>query len=830
MFKLVYTTMPTDAELDEIEQVALVDEVPPATPLGTGSISVLFIGETEKGVFTPQRVSGVTDYAAKYGGLGWTTSEGKSQGAVARRSCGSITWEGNLYTARNRKRFGGMVICRVDGSAGSVQFRRLAAIKGGKGPFGPIANGTTVTFERNGAIPVVATFTGLPATIVGIGGTYPTGFVGGETIELEIDGQGPRVVVMTAVEQTRDLVRDRINAVLALDVAGASGPELTINSVIEGTDGYVKIIGGTALPTLGLVATPVPEVWTWTVGGVAVAGVYTIRLEHFVNGVLVQYDGSFTAVGGELAAAVHAALLADLQAQGAPGIVLSGASPDIVATGDDNVDFTASIVSNPGGILSLVHTDVGAFSEAWGSGNVPNLALIEAQDAAAVFGALANLDSYVDSSGFLWVAESATPGSGKLQAIAGAYSVFGFTDELSDAANGDEVTLPAGRRLRDALGQLWVTMEDVVTTTGGGPFEVKVRPWDDTDTALPAPALSITEVVDELPGYWAVSNTAEVKRLSAAQMDVRYQEAMDRTLDLNSEAADCRIILSARHTAYINRALKANALEATQAGLDARIAIVSPPPGTSKAAALSETHPLGVGQMRSDRVVYCFPEVRVTIAEIRAVGAIGGIGFSDTGIIEQPSDSWMAFIRSKIRPEQSAGMNLRRTNVGELQIDSLGAAFEAQLGGIGLVIDDYKQFKAKGIAALRLVKALGYVFQSDVTSVLRATNKAEAPAYRRFMTDMMIDDSYDIAVVFKDEVNNPATRNAIREQLAKYLGTLVKGGRIEAFSVYLDSSTAQLEAGLLIYRLKAKLYGIIQAIALRLQVGAEGVEIEQIAA
>lgn len=821
--------MPTDAELDEVEQVALVDEVPPATPLGSGTISVLYIGETEKGVFTPQRVAGVTDYASKYGGLGWTTSEGKSRGAVARRSCGSIPWEGNLYTARNRKRFGGLVICRVDGSSGSVQFRRLAAIRGGKGPFS-VADGTTVTFQRNGAINVTATFNGAAAQIVGVSGTYPTGFVGGETIELDIDEQGPRVVVMTAAEQTRDQVRDRINAVLALPVAGASGAQLTVNSVIAGYSGRVKIVGGTALATLGLSATPVPKVFTWTVGGAAVAGTYRIRVTRTVSGVTTSYDGTFTAVGGELAATVQAGLLSTLSAANPVGVAISGASPNVVATGANNVNFTASIVSNPGGILSLATTNPGTFSEAFGTGNVPNLAFIEAPDAAVVYGALANLDSYVDGEGYLWVADTATPASGTLQATAGAFAAFGFNSTLADAANGPEVTLPAGRRLRDSLGQLWVTMEDVATTTGGGPFAVKVRPWDDIDTALPAAANTITEVVDELPGYWAVTNPSEVKRLSAAEMDTRYEEAMDRTLDINSDAAECQIIVSARHTAYINKALKANAIAATKAGLDARKAIVSPPPGTTKEQALSESHALGVGKMRTDRVIYAFPEVRVTIAELRAVGAVGGIGFSDEGVIEQPADSWMAFIRSKIRPEQSAGMNLRRTTVGELQIDSLGAQFESTLGGIGLVIDDYKQFKAKGIAALRLVKPLGYTFQSDVTSVLRATNKAEAPAYRRFMTDMIIDDSYDVAVVFKDEVNSPAARQGIREQLAKYLGTLVRGQRIESFSIALDSSKEQVDAGLLIYRVKVKLYGIIQAIALRLQVGAEGVEIEEIAA
>lgn len=829
MFKIVYSTMPTDAELDEIEQVALVDEVPPATPLGTGSLSVLYIGETEKGVFTPQRVSGVTDYATKYGGLGWTTSAGKSQGAVARRSCGSRPWEGNLYTARNRKRFGGLVICRVDGSAGSVQFRRLAAIKGGKGPFS-VASGTTVTLQRNGSVNVTATFTGVAAQIVGVSGTYPTLFVGGETIEVEIDDQGPRVITMTATEQALADVIARINAVLALTVASNSGGELALSSVIEGTSGYLKIIGGTALSTLGHVATPVQDVWTYTMVNAQV-GDYVLRVTRYLDGVLTTYDVEYTSADA-VEANLGNGLFAAAQALAIPGATWTQPAPTTLRiTGDANVLFTATVQTEvSAGDITVAHTTTGRITEAQGQGNVPNVAFIEAADAAAVFGALANIDSYVDSEGYIWAAETATPATGKLQATAGAYADFGFDNVLSDAADSDEVTLPAGVRLRDTQNQLWVTMESYDTTTEGGPFSVRVRPWDDIDTALPASANTITTVVDEMPGYWNVTNAAEVKRLSAAQMDIRYEEAMDRTLDLNSDAAECRIIVSARHTDYINKALKANAIAATKAGLDARIAIVAPPTGIAKETALSESAALSVGKMRSDRAIYCFPGVRVTIAELRAVGAAGGIGFSDEGIIEQPADSWMAFVRSKIRPEQSAGQNLRKTNVGELQIDSLEEAYEAQLGGQGLVMEDYIQFKAKGIAALRLIKPLGYTFQSDVTSVLRANDKAIAPSYRRFMTDQIIDDGYDIGVVFKDDVNSPNTRGAIRDMLMKYLGTLFKADRIGPFSVYLDSSPEQLDAGLLIYRIKVKLLGIIQAIAFRLQVGAEGVEVEEIAA
>ena len=833
MFKLVYQTMPSDAELDEIEQVALVDEVPPATPLGTGQLSVLVLGETERGVFTPQRITGVTDYGNKYGALGWTTTEGKSRGAVARRSGGTKVWNGNLYTWRAKKRFGGLVVCRVDNSAGSVQFRRLAAIKGGRGVFSA-ANGATVTFQRNGVINVVATFTGVKARVAGISGTFPTGFTGGETFEVSIDGATLPPVLMTDQEQTAVQVAARINAVLALTVASVVGGEVVIDSVIAGTAGRVKILGGSALATLGFVATAVADIWMWTMVNAQV-GTYKIRIARSINGVATNIDGDFVSAG-VVESVLQDGLVADLStdlAASVGGITLTEPSAvTIRVTGASNVLFTASVVTEvtPGDI-TVAHTQIGKAAETSGTGNVPNLAYITNYEAATVFGALANLDSYVDTQGYVWVNDNATPASGTLAVTAGVYAAFGFTTTLADAAAGDIITLPAGRRLKDSLNQLWVTIEDVVTTTAGGPYTVKVRPWDDLDSVLPAAANTITEVVDELPGAWSVTNSASVIRLSAAQLDARYIDAMDRTLDLNSEAAECRMIASARHTPAINRALKENALAATAAGLDARIAIVAPPVGTTRDEALSEVADSGgVGSVRSDRVVYAFPGVRIEMKELSAIGQIGGIGFSNDGVIEQASDAFYASVRSRIAAHRSAGQNLKDSNVGELPILSLEAAYESTLGGQGLELDDYKLFNARGIAALRRIKALGYTFQSDVTAVLRATDKPIAPAYRRFVTDNIMDDTFDVAVKYKDAENSATVRASIRLQLRALLRTYVRSGAIVegGYDVKLDSSQAQIDAGLLIFIVTAKLTGIIKAIAFRLRVGAEGVDIEEL--
>lgn len=830
VFKHIVKVQPTDAELDAIEQVVIVDEVPPATALGSGSLSTIIVGETETGVFTPQRITGTNDYTLKYGALGWTTAEGKYQGAVARRSGGSRIWNGNIWMARKKKSFAGLVIQRVDNSSGSVQFRRLAAIRGGQGPF-DIEPNDSITFQRNGNTNVTKTIAAAAARILGVGGTYPTNFVGGEDLLLQIDEDDPIAIVFTNVEQDLADVWAYINAKAAVNIASAQGGQLAIDSAIRGTAGRIRILGGSALATLGLSATPVQDAWTYTMVNAQV-GNYTLRVTRNVDGVLTQFDVGPYPSADAVEANLCNGLFGLATAEDIPGATWTQpTATTLQITGADNVMFTATILAEvTAGDITVAHTATGKPSEQLGTGDVPNIDAIEAADAGLVFGAMAGLDAYVDSDGYLWVVNSGTPATGKLQATAGVFEAFGFDGDLVDAANASVEKLPAGVRLKDnTTGTVWVTMEDVTTTEQGGPFSVKVRPWEDTDTAVASAIAGVDEVLDEMPGFWAVTNAAAITRLTASQLDSRYIDAIKKTLELNSAAAECAIIISARHSANINAALRENANKASENGCAGRTAISSPPVGTTREQALAASG-VGVGNAqigRDDRMVYAYPGVRILSEEILEVGAAGGIGFSNDGIIEQTADSWYAFMRTKIRPEQSAGEIPSQTNAGTLAIVSLEAAFEATLGGIGLEEDDYKVFKAQGIVAPRKT-TLGFVFQSDVTSVLRSVQKARAPANRRFFADSVADSLYDISLVYKDKLAFSETVRALQTRLNAYLRGLVANSRIIDASIRLDSTKEQLDAGLVIFYPKVKMAPHIQAILFKLQVGAEGVEIDQV--
>jgi hypothetical protein len=101
-----------------------------------------------------------------------------------------------------------------------------------------------------------------PAQLDGSGGTFPTTFAGGETLNLTIDTVS-FIVTFDVADQTAAQCAARINAAAAL--AGLATPrasvlasgELSINGVLTGSAGGVAVTGGTGAATLGLAVSSV---------------------------------------------------------------------------------------------------------------------------------------------------------------------------------------------------------------------------------------------------------------------------------------------------------------------------------------------------------------------------------------------------------------------------------------------------------------------------------------------------------------------------------------------------------------------------------------------
>ena len=97
-----------------------------------------------------------------------------------------------------------------------------------------------------------------PAHRLGINGVYPTGFSGGETLQVAVDRGSTQTITFQAADQTLALVVDRINATLTGAVASAAGDdgdELKIETNSKGLNSLLEIVGGTGVAQLGHLVT-----------------------------------------------------------------------------------------------------------------------------------------------------------------------------------------------------------------------------------------------------------------------------------------------------------------------------------------------------------------------------------------------------------------------------------------------------------------------------------------------------------------------------------------------------------------------------------------------
>lgn len=251
---------PGEEVLLEIESVNILDLDPPAAITGVGSGTACIVGEFENGPFaTPTEVSGANDLKATFGSLGYTVNgvDAVNPCARSRKADGAAlaeTWNGNGFVQLSGKKFRRLIVCRVDTSVGSVEFKREAYIVGNGGGFYDLATGEILALNI-GAGDVSATFTAAAAIRTGVGGTFNTTFVGGETLTLGYDDAANFTVTFLAADQTAAQVAARINAYAGFTFADTSGGQIRLTGVKKGTAGQVRVVGASAagvLTQLGL--------------------------------------------------------------------------------------------------------------------------------------------------------------------------------------------------------------------------------------------------------------------------------------------------------------------------------------------------------------------------------------------------------------------------------------------------------------------------------------------------------------------------------------------------------------------------------------------------
>ena len=123
-------------------------------------------------------------------------------------------------------------------------------------PLGDVAQARLIYIDSD--LEIEATFGGSAATsaiVDGAAGTFPTGFAGGETLNLEVDNGGLVSCSFDAADQSLAQVINRINSCLALNgqapVASDNSSQLRLASTITGLTSEIDIQSGTALGILG---------------------------------------------------------------------------------------------------------------------------------------------------------------------------------------------------------------------------------------------------------------------------------------------------------------------------------------------------------------------------------------------------------------------------------------------------------------------------------------------------------------------------------------------------------------------------------------------------
>ena len=985
-FKRVFRSFPGFDVLTQIESVNIIDIAPPGQVLGAGTGVVLLVGEFERGSLeSPFEVFGTNDLLTKSGSLGLPVGLNPHAGPVAVKSGGDELWNGNGFTWLRNKKFSGLILCRVDNSAGQVAFSRLACLTGLGGVISGVLDGDTVEFTRDGSTVVTATYNGASGVVdgdgfppeasqvwqednsgptfvdetsdyndatdanlnpfpagpavgdafyigrasgtfaqvtldnangtagtdggalaitweywdgtswtslagvtdgtsnftaavadgqavtwteptdwarttvngttgyyvrgrvsagafgvdpiydqgfVGDGVTAVTGFVGGETLEIQDGEDATRVVVFTAADQTPTQVADRVNAVLANSVMSVVGSQLRLSSTISGGSGHLAVVGGTARSTLGFNSTTQQQVLSMVVTAPGTTAAWSASFDLNVAGVTTTYTATYTSDATPTDAEIRDGLLADFASQNIPQVTLASVSTDTMTVSLDANRIASTPVVTPGGggTATFAETQDGLVTAGYGTGNVASLDAITAAERVSIFDAQSGLSAGLDADGLVRVCNSGTPVTGTLQATGGTITtVMGFDlTTVADAAAGEDVTISAGTRVQDSTstGTIWVTLEDIGTGTGGGAFSALVRPLSDDDTALASTAGNVSLVLDTLPDGFSVTNAAAITRLSSNQLDARYQRALDATLGQSTVARKANIICSARASASIGRAVKLNAIDATAEGLAARKAIVRPPLGTFREDAKALTG-VGVGNLgRDERAMYCFPGFKTQVPEIQAVGAAnGGVGFTDDGVINVGADSFYAGVRSILNPEENAGQRLSDTNVVGLNVVGMEDAYDPERGGVDLVVEDYKSFLQAGIIAPRISRTSGAIFQSDVTSVDPSVDKPKVDANRRFFADLVIDTLADIGIKFVKKLNTPNRNRALIQEIRGFLRLLQspnqpETSRLDSYEVFDDTTDAQRAEGIVFIIVRVRMYPAMKFITFRTEIGA----------
>lgn len=312
--------------------------------------------------------------------------------------------------------------------------------------------------------------------------------------------------------------------------------------------------------------------------------------------------------------------------------------------------------------------------------------------------------------------------------------------------------------------------------------------------------------------------------VNGASIDALYSAGFDALISNQTPISDINVVCSARMSDTIRSAMRTHVATASAKALG-RLAVIRPQLTTlTLSTVLADAAP-GVGATRAERVIYAWPGVRTYVPEAvnSRLKKSDGLTTVD-GILDVGSDMYMASILSNLPPENNPGQGV--APVPELMSTILGL----QNGAPQLDLAEYVNLRARGIAAPRIDKTVGPIFQSGITSSIISGQKNIA---RRRMADFIQDSIAQRINVYSKMLLTDTNRDSIVSEVDAFLAGLLStdnlaGQRIAEYSVddRSGNTAARLAKGIFTILVRVRTLASADFLVLQTEIG-EGVVIQQ---
>lgn len=493
-------------------------------------------------------------------------------------------------------------------------------------------------------------------------------------------------------------------------------------------------------------------------------------------------------------------------------VVLSGADTTLVAViARINATVGATVASastthlkltglrkGSGGRLVLTETTSGVLTKLGltagttaGTGNVSDLSAVTAAEVAGLVNVAASMisakvEAKVGSDGKFWLYHTVSAPISTLQVdvgTGGMGAALGFTlDTDVTVASHAGGTIPAGTRVQAStlVGSEWVTMQTVDVPAGAtDPVVIKVRPGLDDGTHIGAGVGALNTLVDA-PTFcnYAITNPSTISAaLTEPQRDAAYSEALDATLNELGPCREANYLLVARRSDAVARESRNNAVTATEIGFFGRKYVMRDILGASPDHMIAD-----VANFRRDRVFYAGLAAKTYVPVIAERGTAGGGGFTADGVITVGTDGPLCTLCASLPPEENPGQ----------QTGLIDDFFAVNAYGASITIDTYKAFRRAGIAALRVDRVSGPIFQSGITTSLLSGEQTIA---RRRMADFIQDSAIGLFLPYSKRIARESVRNKLLGLWNQFLGGLESAKNPEKSRIYLWSTDDGINAG-----------------------------------